>query len=66
VVEHPATGHTVHFIKATESSVMSDDAVQRAQEAAPDRVFVHHLEGGHWIHAEKPDAIVGLIAGVLP
>jgi esterase len=66
VVEHPASGHAVHFIKATESSVMSDDAVRRAQGAAPGRVHVHHIEGGHWIHAEKPDVIVGLLARTLP
>jgi pimeloyl-ACP methyl ester carboxylesterase len=66
VVEHPAPGHTMHFIKATESSVMSGAAVTRAQAAAPDRVHVHHVEGGHWIHAEKPDVIVDLLARMLP
>lgn len=64
VVEHGADGHSLHFIKATASSVMSDDAVRRAEAAGPD-VHVHVLEGGHWIHAEQPDAVVALVAAAL-
>lgn len=66
VVEQPADGHTVHFIKATESSVMSDHAVRRAEAAGSGRVHVHRLEGGHWIHAERPADIVSLLAETLP
>jgi pimeloyl-ACP methyl ester carboxylesterase len=64
VVERPADRHTVHFIKATGSSVMSDEAVRRA-EAAGDRVHVHRLDGGHWIHAERPADVVALVAAEL-
>lgn len=62
VVEQTAPGHAVHFIKASASSVMSDAAVQRAQAAGH---HVHLLEGGHWIHAERPDDVVALIAKTL-
>jgi hypothetical protein len=36
--------------------------VQRAEALPSDRVVVHHLDGGHWIHAESPQAIVDLLA----
>lgn len=62
VVEAPGAGHTLHFIKATESNVMSDAAVERAEAADPARVHVHQLPGGHWIHAERPDDVVALLA----
>lgn len=60
-VEQPPAQHVIHFIKATESEVMSDDTVRRA-EAAGRHVHVHRLEGGHWIHAEQPQAVVDLLA----
>lgn len=62
VVEDRSNHRTFHFIKASESSAMSDAAVQRAQALPQDRVTVHHLQGGHWIHAESPLAIVDLLA----
>ena len=62
IVEHPAPGHIVHFVKASQSSAMSDDAVRRAESLPRHRVVVHHLDGGHWIHAESPQAIVDLLA----
>ena len=62
IVEHPAPGHVVHFVKASQSSAMSDDAVRRAESLPSDRAVVHHLDGGHWIHAESPQAIVDLLA----
>jgi pimeloyl-ACP methyl ester carboxylesterase len=65
IVEHPAPGHIVHFVKASQSSAMSDDAVRRAESLPSDRVVVHHLDGGHWIHAESPQAIVDLLAAQL-
>ena len=62
VVETPAPGHTFHFIKATKSNVMSEEAAARAEATGPPHVQVHRLTGGHWIHAESPDAIVELLA----
>jgi esterase len=64
-VEPPAEGHTLHFIKASDSSVMSEDAVRRAGSTGASRVHVHRLEGGHWIHTESPDVIIELVAKAL-
>lgn len=62
VVESPAPGHLLQFIKATESGVMSEAAVRRVQSIGSRRVHVHRLAGGHWIHAERPDDVVALLA----
>jgi pimeloyl-ACP methyl ester carboxylesterase len=64
VVETGTNGRTFHFVKASESRVLSEDAVRRA--AGSTNVTVHRLEGGHWIHAEKPDAVAALLAAALP
>jgi esterase len=60
VVESPAPRHELHFLKASESSAISDQAVRRL-ESAGERVHVHHREGGHWIHAESPDVVTALL-----
>jgi len=62
IVEAPPPEHTFHFIKATGSRVISDEAARRAEAVASGRVHVHRLEGGHWIHAEKPADVVALLA----
>ncbi|BCS33410.1 alpha/beta hydrolase [Luteitalea sp. TBR-22] len=72
VLDPGAPGHDIHVLKATQSSVISAEAVarmERLQGAAADgraRVHVHHREGGHWIHAESPGVVVDLLAEWLP
>jgi esterase len=61
-VETAASDRTWHFVKATRSNVLSDSAVARLERLGRARVEVHHLEGGHWIHAEQPHAMVDLLA----
>jgi pimeloyl-ACP methyl ester carboxylesterase len=65
VVENPAPGHEIHFLKASESSAISDGGVARL-EAAGSQVRVHHRTGGHWIHAESPEIVVELLREQLP
>jgi pimeloyl-ACP methyl ester carboxylesterase len=60
VVESPAPGHEIHFVKASESSVLTPEAVGRIENAGP-QVQLHHLTGGHWIHAEDPEAVARLL-----
>ena len=67
-----APGHDVHVLKATESSVISPDAVARLVDlqdhprAGAAQVHLHERAGGHWIHAESPDVVVDLLADWLP
>ncbi len=72
VLDPGSAQHDVHVLKATQSSVISADAVDRLTRLAsqPDpgraRVHLHHREGGHWIHAETPDVVIELLAEWLP
>lgn len=66
VVESPPAGCQLHFLKAGRSSAMSAAAVDRIAARAGDRLFLHHRDGGHWIHAESPAVVVALLAEHLP
>jgi esterase len=67
-VESPADGVEVHLVRARESSVLSGDALARAEAAARagDRVHLHEVNGGHWVNADNPDALVALLTERLP
>jgi len=69
VLEHPPTGLDVHLIRATQSTVLSGPALERATEATrtrPTRIFLHDVEGGHWLNADNPDALHRLLTQGLP
>ena len=66
VVEDPPEGVELHFIRATESSVLDDEAVRRieaAGRATGGRVHLHEVAGGHWLNADNPDGVVGVMSG---
>ena len=68
VVEDPPAAAEIHFVRATESSTLDDEAAERVEAAgrAGGRVFLHLLEGGHWINTDNPDAVVQLLVDNLP
>jgi esterase len=68
VVESPPQGLVLHFVKAEESSVLSEEACRRIGEAEKrtGRVHLHRVEGGHWLNADNPDALVALLSAELP
>lgn len=67
VIEQPAAGHDVHMLKATRSGTISGEAVRRIEAAtATGRVHLHHLDGGHWIQADRPDLVAALLDRHLP
>lgn len=68
VVESPPAGVEVHVVKATESESLDEEAAARLEAVgrANGRVFLHRVEGGHWINTDNPDAIVQLLVDSLP
>lgn len=67
VVEAPPARLTVHFIRATGSSVLREEAAERIRAAgqATGRVHLHDVEGGHWLNADNPEAVLTLLEGAL-
>ncbi len=67
-VEHPPANLDIHIVKAEESSVLGPEACGRIEEAASrtGRVHLHRVPGGHWVNADSPDALVGLLVDGLP
>jgi esterase len=63
VIEAPSEGVEVHIVKATDSNAIDDGQVARVEAAgaATGRVFLHQLEGGHWINTENPDAVLEML-----
>jgi len=66
-VEHPH-GPDLHFLRATESSVLDEEGCHRLEAAglSTGRVHVHHVDGGHWLNADNPEAVVELLVEGLP
>jgi esterase len=62
----PGDRHDIHFLKASESHAISEEAVKRIEAADSARVHMHHRQGGHWIHAESPAVVVDLLVECLP
>lgn len=63
-----ASAVEIHLIRATDSPVLDGEALRRMRRAAErsDRVHLHEVEGGHWLNADNPDAVVDLLAEHLP
>lgn len=67
VVESPPHQLEVRLVKADDSGVLAGDVLARAERAAQhDRVFLHRVDGGHWVNAENPAAVEALLAEHLP
>ena len=68
VVESPRDDVEIHFIRATESSVLGLEQTERIRAAGRQngRVFVHDVSGGHWLNADNPTALVELVSSRLP
>jgi esterase len=67
-IENPPAGMEVHVLKATESNAIDAAAEERLRSVASTngRVFLHRVEGGHWLNVDNRDAIVGLLSRTLP
>lgn len=58
----PGTMHA-HLVIGTRSTVLDANDRARAEHAASqnDRVHVHTIDAGHWIHVEASDALIRLL-----
>ncbi|MDE2793546.1 MAG: alpha/beta hydrolase [Gemmatimonadota bacterium] len=67
VVEEPPEGATIHFVKASASSVLGDADAKRIRAVGrrTGRVFLHEVEGGHWLNTENPAALHELLVASL-
>ena len=64
VVDSPPGQTVLHFVKASQSSALDDDAHMRLRQAVAKsngRVRLHEVKGGHWLNADNPDALVDLM-----
>lgn len=63
VVDSPRDGLEIRFVRATGSGVLGEEAIGRIREAGErtGRVFLHEVEGGHWLNADNPGAVVDLL-----
>lgn len=68
VVESPPPGVDIHFVKATESDTLDLEAAARVQAAVrtSGHVFLHLLQGGHWLNTDNPDGVLQLLLDGLP
>ncbi len=62
IVEDPPPGAELHFVKATRSNVMTEGEAERIRTVGRARpVYLHQVEGGHWLNADNPDAVLALL-----
>jgi pimeloyl-ACP methyl ester carboxylesterase len=66
VVEHPPEGVELHFVKASESDVLTEEECSRIEDTGADGVYLHRLSGGHWLNADNPGAVLHLLEAGLP
>ncbi len=66
VITTRAPGHDLHFLKASTSSAMSDDAAARIEALDDPHVSLHRRDGTHWIHSEAPELVIDLLLAHLP
>jgi len=65
VVEEPPRPTEVHVVRATESDVLEPTELERVR-AVGGRTEAHELHGGHWLHQDNPQGLIGLVASRLP
>ncbi|MBI1368056.1 MAG: alpha/beta fold hydrolase [Planctomycetes bacterium] len=68
LIDAPPEGVEVHLVKATRSSLLTDAACERiaAAKSVHGRVHLHHVEGGHWLNVDNPQALADLLIEHLP
>jgi pimeloyl-ACP methyl ester carboxylesterase len=67
VIEQPPPQCEIHIVKARESSVLNEAALERIRRVTQQnaRVHYHEVDGGHWVNADNPDALHALLTEYL-
>ena len=62
-VERPPIGTETHIVKATESGILTPEAVERIREVGrvTGRVHLHEVAGGHWLNADNPEDLIATL-----
>ncbi len=66
VLERPAWGTAIHMVRALQSKMLLREDVQRIRALDRERIFLHELEGGHWVHVDNLDGLHSLVTRHLP
>lgn len=66
VVEQPPAGVELHFVKASESNVLTEEECSRIEGSDASGIYLHRLTGGHWLNADNPGAVLQLLESRLP
>jgi len=68
LVETPPGDVHLHFVKAEDSTTIDEEACRRILAAGQrhGRASLHRVAGGHWVNADDPDALLGLLVEHLP
>lgn len=65
ILSSPPGNTQIHLVKAMQSSRWQDEDMQNrlmhAQRTSKGQFFVHEIDAGHWLHAEKPRDLVNLM-----
>lgn len=64
LIESPPQDLVVHVVKASESSLVDEEARRRVERAerAHGSAHLHVLGGGHWLNVDNPEGVVSLLA----
>jgi esterase len=66
VLENPPGDAQIHMVKAAESNILSAEAVRRIEQLSSNgRVHLHVIDGGHWVNADNPGALLALMTEYL-
>jgi esterase len=63
--KEPVTGFPVTFIKGEDSDYLPLSEVSTIQKLFPAAVIITVKNAGHWIHAERPEAIIEILLNQL-
>ena len=59
--DEPVTGFPVTFIKGEDSEYLPDEEFTAIQKLFPAAEMITVKNAGHWVHSERPDAIIDIL-----